>query len=69
MVAKNDTTGDRLVTRDSSIYKEKYESVFGGSVKCTYKSASGLCFKEDRSDTNSISAKCRKPERCGVRQV
>ena len=67
MTAKNDITGHSLITRDSKIYKDKFDTVFGKSLDCVHKSESGLCYKSDRSDTNSISAKCRKPEECPAR--
>lgn len=67
MAAINDVTGDRLATRASSTYKEKFDSVFGTENTCKH-FKNGLCFKSDRSDTNSVSAKCRKPEECGVKE-
>lgn len=67
MTATNDVTGDRLATRASSVYKDKFDSIFNTENTCKhYKN--GLCFKSDRSDTSSVSAKCRKPEECDVKE-
>ena len=68
MATTNDVTGDTLISKASSDYKDKYDSVFNSKVNCKHYKG-GLCFKVDRSDTNSISAKCRKPNECEVKEL
>lgn len=74
MVAINEGTGDRLVSKaNSKAYQDNFDSIFGKkdvqpdktSVKCPHEDSGG-CYKSFQCDTNAVGGICKEPEECPV---
>lgn len=72
MVAINEGTGDRLVSKVvNDNYRDNFDSIFGNknkdvdctSIKCPHWD-SGWCYKHPSFDTNSLDGQCLGAEGC-----